>query len=299
MEEAPEEFGVARERGGVVADRRGRKKDAEHRSALRHLHGQSLELRGGQHRVTELPAQAVEALVGILLLQQPKTRDAGCHGKRVTTQRSGLVNRPEWRQVIHDIGAPAEGSHGQPTADDFSEAGEVRGDLFPLLHAALRDAKASHDLIENQYRAVPRRDVAQIAEVAGIRHDKAYVAAVGLDDHAGDLTGIGGEDGVEGSAVVVRNDDRFRGKRRGHPSAVGIAVGQGAGARLDQQRVGVTMVATGKFHDLVAPGETTRETDRRHRRLRATVAHPYFLNGRHEAHDQLRHLNFVRVRGAE
>ena len=49
----------------------------------------------------------------------------------------------------------------QAAADHFAERGQVRLDSVELLRAAEREAEARHHFIENQQRAVPRREFAQ------------------------------------------------------------------------------------------------------------------------------------------
>jgi len=45
-------------------------------------------------------------------------------------ERAGLVDRAEWGDVVHDVGATTEGADGQAAADDFAEA-VVRSGVIP------------------------------------------------------------------------------------------------------------------------------------------------------------------------
>ena len=113
--------------------------------------------------------------------------DAGGHGERIAAERAGLVDGPERRELIHDVGAAAEGADGQAAADDLAEGGEVGADAVEFLRSAEGHAEAGHDFVEDEQRAVLRGERAQGFEVAGRGRDAARVADDGLDDDGGDL----------------------------------------------------------------------------------------------------------------
>ena len=50
--------------------------------------------------------------------------------------------------------------NGRTAADDFPERRQIRFDAEALLSSAERDAESGHDFVENQERAVPRREFA-------------------------------------------------------------------------------------------------------------------------------------------
>ena len=114
-------------------------------------------------------------------------REARGHGDRIAGQRSRLVDRAERRDVRHDVAPAAEHADGHAAADDLAERGEVRLDAVELLRAALRDAEAGHDLVEDQDRAVLRAFLAQGLEEARHRRDAVHVAGDRLDDDARDV----------------------------------------------------------------------------------------------------------------
>ena len=82
--------------------------------------------------------------------------DACGHGERIAAECSGLVDRAERREVVHDVGSSAEGSAGQAAADDLAQRGQVGRDAVDLLRAAEGDAEAGHDFVEDEQRAVLR-----------------------------------------------------------------------------------------------------------------------------------------------
>src|SRR5438552_16966482 len=61
----------------------------------------------------------------------------------------------------------------------------------------------------------------------------------------------------------------------------------------------MAMITTGELDDLVAFGESARQSQARHCRLGSAIHHPYFFNRRHPSADQLGHFHFERIRNTE
>ena len=61
----------------------------------------------------------------------------------------------------------------------------------------------------------------------------------------------------------------------------------------------MAMITTGELDDLVAFGESARQSQARHCRLGSAIHHPYFFNRRHPSADQLGHFHFKRIRNTE
>ena len=78
-----------------------------------------------------------------------------------------------------------------------------------------------------------------------------------------------------------------------------MAVRERAAAGFHQEGVCVPMIAAVELDDLIASGERAREPDARHRRFRAAVHHPHFLDRGHPIADQFRHLQFQRIRNSK
>ena len=87
------------------------------------------------------------------------------------------------------------------------------------------------------------------------------------------------------------------GKVGRYTRAVGLAQGQGAGACLHQQGVGVAVVATLELDDLVAAGVAAGQPDGAHGRLGAGVDHPHLLHGGDDLAHLLGHQHFDLGRG--
>ena len=151
--------------------------------------------------------------------------------------------------------ATAVRADGQSAADDLAQAGQVGRDAEALLGAAARDAETGDDLVEDQQRAVARA-----SSRAGARGSPApggttpMLPATGSTMTAAMSLGVCFERGADGGQVVVRDRQRLRGGGRGHAGRVGLAERQRPRAGLDQQAVGVAVVAAVELEDHVAAG---------------------------------------------
>ena len=76
------------------------------------------------------------------------------HGHRVPGEGAGLIDRADGRQLFHDFLATAKGPHGQPPADDLSQAGQIRIYAGKILEAAVGKTKARDYLVKNKQDAV-------------------------------------------------------------------------------------------------------------------------------------------------
>jgi len=94
-------------------------------------------------------------------LQFVQRRESGGHGERIAAEGAGLIDGTEWRQAVHDVGAPAERAYGQAAPDDLAEGREVGGDPEPALRAIQPQAKAGHHFVGDQDGAVVAGELAQ------------------------------------------------------------------------------------------------------------------------------------------
>ena len=70
-------------------------------------------------------------------------------------------------------------------------------------------------------------------------------------------------------------------------------------ARRHQKRVHMPMIAALELHDQITPGESTRQSDRRHRRFRSAAHHPHFFDGGHPLTDRFGHVHLIGIRNAK
>src|SRR5690606_5053925 len=197
----------------------------------------------------------------------------GGHGQRVARQGAGLVDRTQRRDVLHDFTLAAESAHRHAAADDLAEGGQIRGNAEMGLSAAQCHAETGHHLVEDQHYTMFVTDLAQAFEEARYRRYAVHVAGHRFDDDAGDFIADPAERFTHGSNVVIGQGQGVLGKGRRYARRAGYAEGQGAGAGLDQQAVGVTVVAALELDDGVAAGVTPGQADGAHGRLGTGADH--------------------------
>ena len=216
-------------------------------------------------------------------------RESRRHRHGVPGQRAGLVDRAERRDVLHDVAAAAEHADRHAAADDLAERREVGPDAVELLRAALRDAEAGHDLVEDQHRAVPRAFLAQRLEETRHRRDAVHVARDRFDDHAGDLARrVRRKLPAPAPTSLYVSVSVCAASSAGTPGRGRHAQREHARAGLHQQRVGVAVIAALELHDLLPAREAARKPDRAHRCFGAGAAHAHQLDRRHQLDDLAR-----------
>jgi len=83
---------------------------------------------------------------------------------------------------------------------------------------------------------------------------------------------------------------------RGNSCAIRIAKSQRAGTGFDQERIGMSVVAAFEFNNLFSLRVPPRQTNGRHRRFSAGIAHANFLNTGHEGADEFGHRHLQGIR---
>ena len=134
---------------------------------------------------------------------------------------------------------------------------------------------------------------------AGRRWHDPHVGRGALGDDRGDLAAALGEAGLQGGDVVVGQDDRLGGHRRGYAGAARQAAGGQARAGRREQAVTVPVVAAGELHHQVAARGAAGQAHGRHRRLGAGGHEAHLLRGRHSAADLLGQERLCGGGGAE
>ncbi|COV76959.1 Uncharacterised protein [Mycobacterium tuberculosis] len=138
----------------------------------------------------------------------PQRCQPGGNRHRVTRQRAGLIHRPQRRQPLHHLGAPAERGGGHPAAHHLAEGEQVSGHRIDSVPTTSADPEPGHHLVEDEQGAVLGGDRAQRRVEAGPGRDDSHVAGAGLGDYGGDLLAEPGEGLLYGIDVVVGQHDR-------------------------------------------------------------------------------------------
>ena len=137
-----------------------------------------------------------------------------------------------------------------------------------------------------------------LQEIRG-RQDAVHVAGHRLDDHAGDLRADFAEHAPHLLEVIVIERDGVLGQILRHARRGGNTEGEGAGTGLDQQRVGVAVIAAFELDDGVAPREAARQANRAHGGLGAGTDKAHPLDGGHQIDHAAGQLGFKFGGGAE
>src|SRR5262249_44774048 len=173
----------------------------------------------------------------------------------------------QWGDALHDGSRAAVCAYRETAADDLPEAGEVGPDAVERLGPAVRDTKARDDLVEDQERAVPVAEFAEPREETGCGRHHAHVARDRLHDDRRHLLAARRHERRYLVQIVEGHSDGQRGQGRGHAQTVGHAEGGPARARLDEETVGVPVIAALELDDGLATREAAGETDGAHGRL--------------------------------
>ena len=221
--------------------------------------------------------------------------NAGRHGDRVARQRARLVDIAQRCKALHDAGRAGHGADRHAATNDLAEGRQVRRDATPALRTRQRHTKARHHLVEDQHGAVLGAQLAQPFQEAELRHHHVHVAGDGLDDQAGHVIRVLLEQTANAVQIVVAGDERVLDHVLGHAGRTGVAKGQRPAARLHQQAVSRTVIATLELDDAVAARVAPRQPQRRHRGFRAGTGEAHPLNVREHVADSLRQLGLAHI----
>ncbi len=123
----------------------------------------------------------------------------------------------------HDVGAAGDRREREAAADDLAQRAEVGRDAVVFLRAAVGEAEAGHDLVEDQRNAVLLRDLPQPLQEARLGRQQALER---LDDHAGQLVLVLLDQALDHLEVVERRDQHLVGDALGMPAESGMARGK-------------------------------------------------------------------------
>ena len=146
------------------------------------------------------------------------------------------------------------------------------------LCSAVTDPEAGHHFVEDQQGAVFFGEFAQPFQEAWLRRDEARIADDGLQDDAGDRSGVFGEQLLHRLKVVVRGRQRVGGGAAGDAGGVRQPEGCHTGPRLHQEHVGMAVITAFELDHLVAPCERTHQAQHRHAGFGSAVDETHHLH---------------------
>ena len=276
MEERGEAEGLGRLHIGKVAALALGKADGEHRRRPLDVVRYALGRQRGRNHAGQAVRVGLQALVERFIGQLQRLQ-AGGHGHRITGQRAGLVDRTVRGEVVHNLGAAAEGSGRQATGDDLAEGHQVRRHAVDAVPALIGGAEAGHDLVEDEEGAVSMGDVGKRGVEAFLWCHGAHVAGRGFRDNAGNLARVLRKCLAHGLDIVIRNDDGIGRCRARNTRGIRQRKGRHAGTGRGQQGVHVAVVATLELQHLGAAGVAAGQAHRRHGGLGAGVDHAHLI----------------------
>src|SRR5262249_52283604 len=133
------------------------------------------KLRQGAH---QLPSGGKNLLVGSRPIQHFERGQASDGGNRIARQRTDLEDEVlvldgQPIEVLHDVGAAGDSGERKAAAYDLAQTAEVGRYAVVFLGAAIGEAEAGDDLVEDQRNAVLGGDRAQGLQEAGLGRNQA------------------------------------------------------------------------------------------------------------------------------
>jgi hypothetical protein len=110
--------------------------------------------------------------------------------KGIARQGARLIHGTGGRDQLHDLALPTIRTDREPTADHFAQRGQVRLDIIERLRAALVDAEARHDFVEDKQAAFARSNCTQSFKKPWQRRDNTHVPGDWFDNDGCNLFGI-------------------------------------------------------------------------------------------------------------
>ena len=241
-----------------------------------------------QETGAEIRRPPVNLFVG-RIPQDVQRRDSRGHGERVPREGARLVNGSGRGQMLQDGSVAADRADRQSSPDNLAQAGEVGADAGQGLPAAVCKTESGDHLVEDQKRAVLSRDFPQGFEESRARRHDPHVSGDRLDNDAGDLLPETGEYFANGVGIVEWNRNREFGQGSGDSRAPRDPERGDAGTRLDQQRVGMAVVAANELDDLFPARPAAGQANGGHGRLGSGTHHTDRFDGRKSGNDSLGH----------
>ena len=219
--------------------------------------------------------RAVDLRVKIRIgVDRGERRDTGGGRERIPAKRARLIDLADGRHRVHNVAPAAVRADREPAPDNLAERREVRRYAVVLLRAPLGDAKAGHDLVENQHGAGFRGFVAKRLEKFRRAGHAAHVSADRFDNHARYLSAEFCERLSNAGDVVIFDKQRIRSRAGRNAGRVRYGKRRGCAPRGDEKTVDVPVIAADELNDFVPASKPARKSDRAHRRFCTGIDKP-------------------------
>src|SRR5699024_7144043 len=100
---------------------------------------------------------------------------ARCHGERVSTQGSRLINRALRSKMVHDFISCGKSAHGQAPTDYLSESRDIGTDIKIFLRSSFGQSETGHDFIKNQENIVLIAKLSEVLQKFILWWDTAHI----------------------------------------------------------------------------------------------------------------------------
>src|SRR5437016_6007138 len=167
------------------------------------------------------------------------------------------LREPSWIAPF----CPGKIDNRQTAADHLAQYGQVRFDSVNFLRTAAPNPETGDHFIENQKHAVFRAFTAQDRQEIFFRKIKSGVCGNRFQDDRSDFVFVFVERFSDKIDIIEWQRNGELGKRFWNTGAVGPSVDECAAASFYQERIDVAMIAAVEFDNLVAPGESARQSD--------------------------------------
>ena len=281
-----------------------KQKKAEHATFAVRAEGHALRCCCGLQTVNQGACLASQVFIKTGFLDLAQGGEPAGRGHGVAAQRTSLVNRTHRGHHLHHGALGAKCSQRHAPANDLAHHRQIRlkaGDLAGIhtLRAAQGHPKTGHDLIKHQQGTVFRAEFAATFHEGHRGAHKVHVAGNRLNHQAGQLAPVQHKGFFELHEVVVFQHQRVLHHLRGHARAGGVAKGGQPRAGLDQERIGVAVVAAFKLDQLAAPGGAPCQADGAHGGFGAGADQAHHVHAGHDFQDFFSQFHLALGRGAK
>ena len=227
-----------------------------------------------------------------VVVQGLQHRQSGSHGQRISRQSSCLIHRPQWRQIIHDFVSGRKSAHRQTATNHFSEANNIGIDVQQFLCPTSGKTESRHYLIKNQEDSVGCTQLAQAFQKTFIRRNAAHVPGNRFHDDGRDFVFIGFDQSRNIIQVIVFGQQSIFGRSGSHAGTVWRTKSNGSTSGLNQERIGMPVITTGKLDYFVSFGKSASQTNGTHASFGSRIHEPDFVDVGNHRNGQSGDLGF-------
>mmetsp|Transcript_17857 Transcript_17857/g.44130 ORF Transcript_17857/g.44130 Transcript_17857/m.44130 type:complete len:273 (+) Transcript_17857:296-1114(+) len=259
----------------------------------------SVALGGGNDSVDQLLGLALQFVVNSWFAQLLQGFDTGSHGQWVSGKSSGLVHGSSGGDHFHNFLAATVGTDWKSSSDNLTHSGDIGGNSKVFLGSSVRNTESSHDFVKDQKSSVVGGHFTESLQEFLVGLDESRVSNDGFKDDGSDFILVFLQDLLDRFEVVVFGTESGLGGRSGNSWRVGKTQSGNTGSSLDQEGIGMSVVASLKLDDLFAVGEGTNQTDHSHASFSSRVGETNHLDRWNGSDDSLGQFVFQRTWGSE